>query len=145
MPVRSGGVYAVISELSDSKEIPVGKSRSYYLSKGYYTYVGSALNGLEKRLERHLSNRKNMHWHIDYLLESAAVRGMIFATTPENMGCSVADSLSKELPSIPGFGCSDCRCDSHLFFSPDKRILIDKVMYGFTENNLIVQNRDIKV
>ena len=37
-------------------------------------YTGSAKKNIDKRIERHLSKKKNLHWHIDYLLNSDAVQ-----------------------------------------------------------------------
>ncbi|MFB6215830.1 MAG: DUF123 domain-containing protein, partial [Candidatus Aenigmatarchaeota archaeon] len=41
--------------------------------QGVYVYVGSAMNSVEKRLERHFSDNKKMHWHIDYFSRVAEV------------------------------------------------------------------------
>ena len=35
--------------------------------------IRSALNNLDKRIQRHKSNQKKMHWHIDYLLKKAKI------------------------------------------------------------------------
>jgi Uri superfamily endonuclease len=139
MPGTAGGVYTVIAELIQSREIQIGKKRNnQFFTKGFYAYVGSALNGLVKRLERHLGNRRNMHWHIDYLLENAAVREILFTATDENLECSIARSLSAKLPAVPGFGCSDCRCRSHLFYNPDMQNLVTEVTNSIQHNNLVV-------
>lgn len=96
-------------ELSHDTEIEVGKLGSILFKKGTYIYVGSAPS--EKRLERHLREDKKLHWHIDYLLEKALTTKIYIVKGKE---CEVAQKI--DLPCIKGFGCSDCRCDSHLFY-----------------------------
>jgi Uri superfamily endonuclease len=113
------GTYILLCELEEEKEISVGKLGKIKFERGYYAYVGS---GDESRIKRHLSKEKKMHWHIDYLLEEAVIREVLLA---EHEGeCDVANRFT--LPYIKGFGCSDCRCKSHLFFSND----VDKIKKG---------------
>jgi len=109
--------------LDDDRDITAGKRRSYRFRKGWYAYVGSALSGLESRLKRHLSNAKSQHWHIDYLLEGASIGTIIYAETEEKRECDLANWLSLKLPAVAGFGCSDCKCRSHLFFCPERESL----------------------
>ncbi len=59
------GVYLLVMELPKNTSVMVGKHRLVHFQKGYYVYVGSALNGLEQRIERHLRKQKKIHWHID--------------------------------------------------------------------------------
>ncbi|MFP4052091.1 MAG: GIY-YIG nuclease family protein, partial [Thermoplasmata archaeon] len=63
------GIYTLVIELKEDKVIEVGAIGNIDFDKGYYVYVGSAQNGLEARIERHLSDEKKIHWHIDYLLK----------------------------------------------------------------------------
>ena len=85
--------------------------------EGYYAYIGSALNGLNGRINRHLKKGKKLHWHIDYLLESATVKSVVTAKTEKRIECELAELFSGEFRRINGFGSSDCRCRSHLFYS----------------------------
>ena len=114
----------------------MGKRRRMTLRKGFYAYVGSALGGLEKRVERHLSAKKKFYWHIDYLLEKAAVRMAICAETSHTEECSVARGLSAMLSSVPGFGSTDCRCSSHLFFSSDLAMLKEHAIHVLRSRGL---------
>ena len=125
------GIYVVLAELDKAQQIQVGKKRSFAFAKGFYGYVGSALVNLENRLARHLSTRKKLHWHIDYLLRSATVRAVIYAETDQKKECLVAQVLSWRLPSLLGFGCSDCDCPSHLFFCQDLEVLTECIIDGF--------------
>jgi Uri superfamily endonuclease len=117
------GVYTVLAQLNKKQQIQIGKKRKFTFEKGVYAYVGSALNGLESRLARHLRSNKKLHWHIDYLLNKAKIEAIIFAETSQKKECLIAQALEHRLPSITGFGCSDCRCGSHLFFGQDLEAL----------------------
>ena len=131
------GIYTILSELDEAQEIQVGKRHSFAFEKGFYAYVGSALASLESRLARHLSTHKKLHWHIDYLLHSAIVRAVIYTETSQRMECLVAQALSWRLPSILGFGCSDCDCPSHLFFCQDFEVLKECILDSFKSLNLL--------
>jgi Uri superfamily endonuclease len=125
------GIYTIIIELDKAMDVPVGTRRRYYFQKGYYAYVGSALSGLEQRVRRHLSPMKKHHWHIDYLLERARIQNIICAETGAKKECALANALSPRLPAVAGFGCSDCRCRSHLFFCSELQALEDLVSNAF--------------
>lgn len=87
---------------------------------GIYVYVGSAQSGVERRLERHARPEKRMRWHIDYLLNRAEiVSTAVVSTERKEDECEIARSLMQVDGAeviAPGFGSSDCRCDSHLVF-----------------------------
>jgi len=114
-------------------QLSVGELGNLELKAGYYAYVGSALGGLEKRVERHLAGDKKIHWHIDYLLTRGRVVDVMQGETTERRECAVAGELSKQLTSIAGFGSSDCACDSHLFYSPDFNRLRRVVLTSFKQ------------
>jgi len=65
------GTYCLIIYLRKDTTIEIGKRGSINFRRGYYIYVGSALNSLESRLKRHLSHNKKLFWHVDYLLNSS--------------------------------------------------------------------------
>lgn len=63
--------------------------------------------------------RKKSYWHVDYVLRSVktTVKGVVYAGSYEKLECKLASQLtneSKEAIPIDGFGCSDCKCKSHL-------------------------------
>ena len=102
------GIYVLIIELKKARGIAVGKRGDVLRFRaGFYGYIGSALNGLENRLKRHLRAEKKVNWHIDYLLEKAAIYGIIYAQTTEKKECALAREMSSRLLTIQGFGCSD--------------------------------------
>jgi len=118
------GCYVLLIELKEDREILFGRRRRQYFKKGFYLYVGSALNGLENRINRHLSKKKKLYWHIDYLLQYANVISVFYIESTTRMECLIAESLSKKLSStVVGFGCSDCNCKSHLFYGSKKKLL----------------------
>lgn len=131
MHKSKSGTYVVIAELPEAIDIKIGRRREDHFEKGFYGYVGSALNGLEKRLARHLGKRKRIHWHIDYLLNVATVRAVIYVKTNQKKECLIARALSGKLASKPKFGCSDCNCPSHLFFCQDLEGLESCILDSF--------------
>jgi len=110
------GSYILVIELKKERTIQVGKLGKIHFKKGIYAYVGSALNGLETRINRHIRKTKKKHWHIDYLLDFAEVVDVYCKENETKEECKIAKKLEEDFVSIPGFGCSDCRCKSHLFF-----------------------------
>ena len=111
------GSYVLLIQLPKEQTIKVGNMPDTYFASGYYAYVGSAMGGFKSRLNRHLKNNKRPHWHIDYLREKAYLSGIIICETEERVECIIAQAISSQFDCIPGFGSSDCRCRSHLFFS----------------------------
>jgi len=88
---------------------------------GWYIYIGSALgSGGLARLDRHIAfpaaPGKNPKWHVDYLLRDPgfSLRYAVYAVTPDRLECRLAGECGGT--GVPGFGCSDCSCTSHLFF-----------------------------
>jgi Uri superfamily endonuclease len=114
------GSYVLLVELATGKDILVGKLGYVSFPKASYAYIGSAMNGLRARLVRHLREQKKLHWHIDYLLKEAEIEEIILCTAEERVECSLAQALAGEFQSIPGFGSSDCKCQSHLYFADEK-------------------------
>jgi len=116
------GSYILVMKLEKDKTIQVGKHGKIYFKNGFYIYVGSALNGLEQRINRHLKTNKKKHWHIDYLLDFAEIIGILYKESEIKTECEISSKLEKKLESIFGFGSSDCRCKSHLFYGSYKKI-----------------------
>ncbi len=113
------GIYLLICELRRNSEILVGRLGKFSLKKGFYIYVGSAMNGLEQRVARHLRKDKKMHWHIDYLLKKAKILEVVsFQTSYSNDECLTASNIAKLADDEPvkSFGSSDCKCNTHLFY-----------------------------
>lgn len=113
------GIYALILCLEKNRTITVGKLGPITFKKGYYTYIGSALNSLEGRINRHRRKEKKLRWHIDYLLNETTIVEVMVLETTEKLECAAAGALKKHLDSVKNFGCSDCSCKSHLFYSKE--------------------------
>jgi len=121
-------------KLSERKVIKVGRLGAISFAGGFYAYVGSALNGIESRTKRHLSSDKKPFWHIDYLLEQGLIMSTIMSETDKKIECKIAGNLATTLPSIAGFGSSDCKCKSHLYFERNEQALQEKVLEAFDRN-----------
>lgn len=117
-------------------EFKIGKLGPVKFKSGYYVYIGSALGGLKARIDRHRKTRKNLRWHIDYLVAKAILVEIIYAETAERKECNIAQGLSKYFNSIANFGSSDCVCQSHLFYSTSLNDLRRIVGGVFNKNGL---------
>ena len=111
------GAYVLFIRLEWGQVIQIGKLGRLRFRRGYYAYVGSALNGIGPRILRHLCSNKKMHWHIDYLLRKGKIVEIHCFSSDKKEECRIAEKFQKRFPSVPGFGCSDCKCSSHLFYS----------------------------
>jgi len=134
----SKGTYCLLIHLKTDSEISIGKLGRIDFKKGYYFYVGSALNSLEGRIRRHLRDQKKLFWHIDYLLaqKNAEIVDVIFAINDSKWECKIALEIARKGHVIENFGCSDCKCDSHLFFFKDCSYLDDICENAFLSFNL---------
>jgi Uri superfamily endonuclease len=123
------GIYALIIQLDRDITIQVGAIDKTDFKKGRYVYVGSAQANLEQRVRRHLRKNKRLFWHIDYLLESdaAKVSEVLYMQGDKAAECAVAKEISSRGEAVSGFGCSDCRCKSHLFRVADDSFLQAKM------------------
>jgi sugar fermentation stimulation protein A len=114
----SRGTYALVIFLPRAKTIRVGAQGAFKFPRGYYIYVGSALNGLSARVARHIRRReKKRFWHIDYLLEHARVVNVWTRESAARLECQwarVALALPNARVIAPRFGASDCKCAAHL-------------------------------
>lgn len=99
--------------------IRIGAKGDLFFKKGYYVYVGSALGNLSKRVKRHLSDDKKKHWHVDYLLlnENTEIKQVIYTYCTKKIECDISHNINKNTSDyIKSFGCTDCNCDSHLYY-----------------------------
>jgi len=94
----------------------VGALGDIYFEKGWYAYVGSAMNGWRSRVGRHLRDDKKLRWHVDYLLRHGKVGSYAVWVGRKKRECVFAGRLSEKAETVKGFGSSDCRCGGHLFY-----------------------------
>lgn len=117
------GAYCLLIEVPEERDIVAGSLGSQRYRRGVYAYVGSALSGVEQRVRRHKSQQKRLRWHIDYLLANADILATVaIPGERKEVECGMAQALRQcegvSIP-VPGFGASDCRCDSHLLYFGD--------------------------
>jgi len=127
------GSYVLIIELDAEKRIHVGSLGVIPFPKAYYAYLGSALGGFKSRVNRHLIKGKKQRWHIDYLSSEAKILEVILCEAAGRLECLLSRALVTDFRFVPGFGSSDCRCQSHLCFSTDKASLERGVRKAMTQ------------
>jgi len=116
--MQKGGIYKLVIKLSKDEEIKIGRLGIFDFPKGFYVYTGSAQNGFEKRIHRHLSSNKKFHWHIDYLLSRAKIIKVLryVGRKDECKLNSVTGQSADAIPIVQKFGSSDCNCVTHLYY-----------------------------
>jgi Uri superfamily endonuclease len=117
------GSYLLLIELKKEILISIGKLGKKNFSKGYYVYIGSALNNIENRILHHLGKDKKNHWHIDYFLSYGRIIKIFYKENNIKEECMIVKNLNKSLCPVLGFGCSDCKCNSHLFYGYYEEII----------------------
>jgi len=122
------GSYVLLIKLPNRRDIRVGGLGVLEFESGYYAYAGSALNGLEARIKRHLKSKKKVFWHIDYLLEFAMICDIYCKLAEKREECDMAREMEANFESIKNFGSGDCRCRSHLFYSEHENHLNDVII-----------------
>ncbi len=123
------GIYTLILELDRSLRIEVGSLGEILFREGYYAYTGSARGpGGFKRIKRHISvisgENSTRRWHIDYILPYLDLRDVITTTTERDLECAVAGMIGAKCIPVPNFGCTDCRCLSHLHYSSNYLVML---------------------
>ncbi|MEO0081422.1 MAG: GIY-YIG nuclease family protein [candidate division WOR-3 bacterium] len=131
-------VYVLILWNQKARNMRVGALGRLDFPAGFYLYVGSGGLNAVRRVQRHLARKKRVRWHIDYLTtgrnrmrpvdayffpgmrECCLVRTLAAARCecgrkPMRIYEPAAGDLHRQ--HFPGFGSSDCRCRSHLFYA----------------------------
>lgn len=115
------GTYILVLKTDRPLRLTIGALGTFEFPAGHYLYVGSALNGLEGRLRRHIQRNKPPHWHIDHLRRHADLVEIWYTPSDERLECRWAEA-ARTLPDaslpVPRFGASDCTCPAHLVFLP---------------------------
>ena len=114
--------------MEDTK-IKIGALGTIFFKKGMYYYVGSAMGNkgsstLLNRVKRHVSDpiSKKNHWHVDYFLQehNAIVIKIFLIPNSEKIECLISkEILGFSKDHVKDFGCSDCKCESHLYYMSD--------------------------
>lgn len=116
--------------MNEEKKLKIGKKLKINFNEGYYVYIGSAMNNLESRVKRHLSKSKKLHWHIDYLLKNAKIVEIVY-NDGKKVECDLSNELKKKNEFIKDFGCSDCECESHLYYFKSEKEAIEEVTRAY--------------
>lgn len=119
------GIYVLVISIKERVAVNVGALGKIIFEKGFYAYVGSAQASLEKRVKRHFRRDKRKFWHIDYLLGSdmAKIEKIFYKKAEKVEECEIAKEIGKRGVAVKCFGCSDCKCESHLFKVDDYEFL----------------------
>jgi Uri superfamily endonuclease len=117
------GCYSLIIDLRRKKTVRVGQLGEAVFPAGTYVYTGSAMKGLRTRLKRHCSQKKKIHWHIDYLLTlpEARIKKIILYPAALGQECRQNKRIAAEPDAaviFKNFGASDCKsgCVTHLLY-----------------------------
>ena len=108
------GSYFLVIRLKENRTIRT-KAREFPLRAGYYVYVGSAMNSLEKRVRRHFLKEKKLHWHIDYLLKEAELLRAYLIPSGERLEERLSLEVSRFGEPVEGFGASDIKVSANLY------------------------------
>lgn len=124
------GIYTLVLSLPQAGQIKVGSLGVIDFAAGFYSYTGSARGpGGLKRVDRHIQVLKGIktsrRWHIDYLLPYTNLVEVFITKTTLDLECSIAKAIGKRLMAVPRFGCTDCRCYSHLHYAIELKEMQD--------------------
>jgi Uri superfamily endonuclease len=115
------GTYGLVLASPSAGLVRIGRLGMLPLRRGFYVYVGSAFGpgGLAARLHHHRQVAVRPHWHVGYLRAVCEVVEVWFTREAVRCEHAWAEAVAR-LPGagvpMPGFGSSDCGCESHLFF-----------------------------
>ncbi len=123
------GIYTLIISLSTDRDLEIGSLGRVHFGAGYYAYTGSARGpGGLARVERHLSVMEGTNtaqrWHIDRLLPFSTLVEVVATKTEKDLECAIAKKIGEQLSFVEKFGCTDCRCPSHLHFSKGREDIL---------------------
>ena len=126
------GIYTLVLSLSADQDLEIGSLGPVHFEAGYYAYTGSARGpGGLTRVKRHLSVMEGTNsvqrWHIDRLLPHTTLVEVVTTKTEEDLECPIARKIGEMLSFVERFGCTDCRCPSHLHFSRDREEILEAV------------------
>jgi Uri superfamily endonuclease len=129
------GTYILLIKLGRDADLGIGSLGKIKFRKGFYAYVGSGMNSLEKRIGRHTKRRKKKFWHIDYFLGfgNASIKRVVSWKSSDKHECRAAGKLAARFENVTRFGCSDCACGSHLFYS-EKFGTLEKAVLETSQN-----------
>lgn len=129
--MTEGGTYTLVFSLPTPATIELGALGEHRFPAGGYCYTGSALgSGGFSRIDRHrrvaAGEHEVRHWHVDYLGgHPGTALVAVERVASRDCECAVARELGDG--PVPGFGSSDCDCESHLARFPDAETASNRV------------------
>lgn len=126
------GTYALTLYQASRCSLRVGRLGLHEFKRGYYLYIGSAFGsgGLAARIRHHVRPPHRPHWHIDYLRSVSRLKTVwvICSTVRSNVRlehpwAAVVERMPDARIPVKGFGSTDCRCRTHLFYFVRKPLL----------------------
>jgi len=124
------GSYILFLYSDRDMHICIGKLGCFGFKRGFYAYIGSAKNSLYGRINYHYKTNKKGHWHIDYLIEKSRIVGFV-AISSASEECLYKLFSKYYRQPIKGFGSSDAKHFSHLFFLGKTKQAIDNIFKYF--------------
>ena len=138
------GAYLLVFKSDTTESIAVGRMGLLEMVTGYYLYVGSAFGsgGLRARVRHHCGVSQRPHWHLDYIRPRLSLHTVWYSTEAHRLEHAWADSMyyTMQMPiPMPGLGATDCKCNSHFFYSEERpdEARLHKALSG--ENNITVE------
>lgn len=117
----TGGSYVLVFYTPTPCSIRVGALGQQHFKSGFYCYVGSAhgAGGLRARVARHLSTCKTLRWHMDYLRNALLAQAVWWHAGSDRLEDTWVEHMAHIglRPYCKGFGASDSRHATHLFYS----------------------------
>jgi Uri superfamily endonuclease len=115
------GTYALVLSSPTDRSVAVGKLGTLEVRPGIYIYVGSAFGpgGLRARIGHHLNNAGSPHWHMDYIGKYLRLDEIWYTCDTrrrEHQWIAILSKSRGATAPLAGFGSSDCRCRSHLYY-----------------------------
>ena len=117
----SPGTYAVLLCCHRPTRLRIGRLGVLRARRGSYLYVGSALGpgGVRARVRHHERRSERPRWHIDHLRAGTELVEVWYSHDTlrrEHQWATIVSRLDGARAAMAGFGSSDCRCATHLFF-----------------------------
>ena len=132
------GAYALILKLDRKTVIAVGALGGVAFKAGYYTYVGSAMAGIKRRIKRYFKPIDKPRWHIDYLLKHAIIVGVVVFPSNRKREDVIARRLARQFNFVDNFGAGDSKLKSHLFYSEQFEKLRDALLKS-SKNSVLIE------
>ncbi len=125
MPRGTPGAYVLLIWVGEDWHGTIGSLGHVEVPAGWAAYVGSAMGGLEARVNRHLRHERVLRWHIDWLTMYWPAQGAVAVPSESRIECALARALEAAgwARGPRGFGASDCRCSGHLLLGGERRDL----------------------